>query len=369
VSGGQSALFAIVAQAGLLFLAGVLTFWLVERYWPGWGVAGFLLTVFNPSAIGLAFNLKTDLVFAVILYGAFAAVLLYCENRRLLWAVVAGLAVGVATNVRPTTQYLIVLLPLVFLLLASLASPRRGAGIWFGHGVAAAAVGLLCLLPWALHMKAAGEGWRLVAHAEEEKVATTIISVLTAARDGRSMLAATVEDERLVDEDELRRRNPDWDRLDPIEKKRRRMNLGYETVFSFAPMVYVKAQAFSTLRFFASGGEGYIFDALALPHQPGPRLNQQAIWWTITILAKGFAAVAQLLALVGLWALWRQKQYQLIALCLGAILYFVVAHPFFGWSRFRLPVELPLTLFRIAGLVYLSRLFAQLQSERRLRAV
>ena len=75
----------------------------------------------------------------------------------------------------------------------------------------------------------------------------------------------------------------------------------------------------------------------------------------ITLTAMAFVVVLRLLGLVGIVTLARRRQWRPLVVILGAIAYFAMVIPFYGNSRFRVPVEYLFVLLALAGVDGLRR--------------
>ena len=153
---------------------------------------------------------------------------------------------------------------------------------------------------------------------------------------------------------------PNWDALSVSEKAKERVALGRSHLLSsYPPRDFIYLFATSVTRFFVTGGEGYFFDLLKLNYEDHnaeelvPLEDSTPAIIAIKGVTKGYAILARLLGLLGIYWLVREKQYSILVLCTAPVLYFMVISVFEGYSRFRLPVEVPLALLATFGVAYL----------------
>jgi len=110
---GHSLLLAVIVQAVLVFAVGLLLRRAVDMYFPGFGLLIMGLFIFNPNVFAIALVPKADTIFALTLALAFVSLLYYLKDGRGWRVALAGALIDVATLIRPTAQYLGVLLPIV----------------------------------------------------------------------------------------------------------------------------------------------------------------------------------------------------------------------------------------------------------------
>ncbi len=354
-----SALPVLVLQAFMLLAMGLIAAVITDGLRPGWGWLGMALVVFNPSAIGLALTLKTDLVFAFVLSWALLFLFRYASTFDWRWAAAAGLFIGLATNVRPTSQFLILLLPVICLLIAA-AAPRRSDFVKaLLHGVVGLALGAAVVLPWAMHMRSQGEGGKLYSSFEELSVVTSHVNILNAQRDGLPLGDHRVESFDLASEELVRPLHPDWAELSNLQKRQRRVDYAFDLLTSFDAKTYLGAALYSWAGFLFSGGEGYLMSALSIADaEDGLDEAEARRVFALKILTRGFTIITRLLGLFGLWWLFRARQYKTLILIIGSISYFLVIHGFIGWSRFRIGVEIPMLVLATLGFALLRDKFS-----------
>jgi hypothetical protein len=358
LTSATSALPLLVLQLIMLYLMGVIAAKLTERLMPGWGWVAFLFVVLNPNALGLAITLKTDLVFAFVLSWAFLFLVNYTETWNWRWVAWTGIILGLATHVRPTVQFLILLLPIICLLIAVVAQAGSRPLRSILHGLTGLLLGVAVVLPWSLYMYSQGEGTRLYSSREELSVVTSHVNILAAQRDGKSLIDSRVENFELASEELVRKDYPDWEEFSDLEKRHKRISYAYDLLTSFEFSTYLKAGAVSAVGFFLSGGEGYLMQALQIADaEDGLDEEEASRVLALKILTRGFTLITRVLGLIGLWWLVANRHYMFLTLCIGSIAYFVVIHGFAGWSRFRIGVEIPLLVLTTIGVGYLAALF------------
>jgi hypothetical protein len=363
LTSGTSALPLLIVQLVMLFMMGVIAANITERILPKWGILAFLLVVFNPSALGLAITLKTDLVFAFALSWALLFLINYLESWDWKWVAWSGVFLGLATHVRPTPQFLILLLPIICFLLAAVSQNTKSRFKHLIHGLVATAIAVAIVMPWFIFMHLQNETGRLYSSKEELSIVTSHVNVLNAGRDGLSIKDHRVEDWSLAPEEIVRRGIADWDELSEREMQQEKVKYAYGLLKSFDLRTYVVTGAVSVAGFFFSGGEGYLMTALNIADaEDGLDKDETQRVFILKIVTRGFTIITRILGLVGLWWLFANKHYAYLTLIVGSIAYFVAVHGFIGWSRFRIGVEIPLLVLATFGA---NQLFALLRAKGR----
>ena len=149
----------ISVQVLLLFLTGVLARSIFAELFPRLADLGFALVIFNPNAFVTAQLVQTDTVGTFFFVLAIWSLWKYRKAGLYRLAGLLGVALSVASLIRPTTQHLIYLLPLGLPLVMGLSTSWQ---TWFKHfiaGLVGLALGLLGILPWLSYMNATGEGY------------------------------------------------------------------------------------------------------------------------------------------------------------------------------------------------------------------
>jgi len=358
-SDGVSLLGAVIFQAGLVFAVSLMLRRAVDNLLPGFGLLMMALYLFNPNVFGLLLLAKTDTIFSLCLAVAFIWLLDYLKDNQGGRVVLVGGLIGVAILIRPSAQFLILLLPLLTVLLAWVRPQSGGSFRALGHGLGGSALSVCVVIPWMIFVNQQGEGYRLASQSTEYTFLSDNIGTLDAHLAGRSMNDRLSVEYTAKIEAELSASIANWNELGDADKYRERVRLARRDLFSYPPGDYVYPALRSVARFFVTGGEGYLLEMFGFPATgfgAGEKQFEGGAALTITateVVAKGYAVVVRLLGLLGIVWLVRQRQFGVLVLCLAPTMYFLFLHLLEGWSRFRLPVEAPLALLGVFGVVYL----------------
>jgi 4-amino-4-deoxy-L-arabinose transferase-like glycosyltransferase len=144
----QLALYAIVVvQCLLLYSIGLMTRSIAAVFAPKAATLAQLLLIFNPNVLVTAHLLQTEILFTFFLSAGVVMMIRYRDTPSWRTAATVGVLVGLATLVRPVGQFVLLLLPVFFLMFVSKVS-RHALIRSAAAGVLAAMVATLVLFPW-----------------------------------------------------------------------------------------------------------------------------------------------------------------------------------------------------------------------------
>ncbi len=373
LSGGVSLLGGVLVNLIALFISAVVVRRVVDLELPGYGNWAMGIILFNPNAIGLAHQVRGETFFAFLIALAFVAMIYYFRKDKIWTAVIVGVLLGISLLVRPNSQYLVLVLPIVLAAITLFSGFRLWPVRQVLHGLLATGLAILIASPWLIFMAGHEQSYRLATYDNEYGYFIDNIGVIEAYRTGRdaadgsaftNVLEGKKEDQEFVADMETQLANQieNWATLSNAKKDQERIRFSRRHLFSYSLDDYLLPIGMSITRFFFTGGEGYLNVALGLerggpdPYPPGG--NTVARGFT-EILSKGFAVVMRVLGLIGLIYLLRTRKYGLALLTVGAISYFMATSLFVGWSRFRLPAEVPLLILATFGVAYVKELWSR----------
>jgi len=357
----------VPAQIVLLFVVGLIAYRVTEDWLPGYGPAALALTVFNPNGLGTAHIVQSETLYSVGIALLGWAVLTFCRRPTVAQGALAGLALGASCLVRPDAQFLIAALPLGLIFLASLPGAKVGWARRFASAAACLVIALAVISPWALRNASLGYGYRLTT--------ATVASYYIWDSAGQvEMMAHGVNQRVAGNRMQARQSNfakaygPSWKQLSKSRRDELLFREGVRTIFAYPPAAIARTVLDATLQFFAGGGAGNFLNILGFgKFNPYEVMGKQghssyfdawraalmgAAWpaAAISLVALAFVILLRLLGLVGIVTLMRRGEWRLLAVILGALAYFALVIPFYGHSRFRVPVEYMLVLLALAGL-------------------
>lgn len=376
VAGGPSAGAIVFAQSVLLLLVGLLFRNTVADWMPGWENFGMALLLFNPNILSTAQFVQSEILFL-----AFTTLALWSAARYVRrgggWsaALIAGLAVALACLTRPTAQFLLIALPVLFPLLALFGNrlPMRRA---IAQGTAALAVALVVVAPWVSLVASQGHGMALSDSAGKYRYVWDQITLIEAQAKGLSyhQASAALAAPGGAEHDFIARQGAAWKTLSRPERNRALADEGLRVLMSYPVADFAKALYRSQAQFFFAGGAGNwhnLFGVGADTVSAAWFSGAQDDLWTLlkkllsdippaglifSAAAIGFTMAGRLLGLIGLFAFLGRARRVLLLILLGLIAYFAFVHVFVGNSRYRIAVEPTLTLLMLGGLEQIGRM-------------
>ncbi|MEQ8603737.1 MAG: glycosyltransferase family 39 protein [Marivibrio sp.] len=362
---GYPALVVAVQLAILLATAALIARW-AEEEGAGLGPLAFGLAAFNPNSFGAAFYVQSETLFA--LTTALAAYLLirFARHPGLSLGAGLGAALGAAALIRPEGQ---VLLAAAVLGAPVLALAARGRTPWrrLGAGLLVClAVGGATTAPWMARNAALGEGWRMTGQGNTTYYlwgAATQLEMIAEGVGGAEAEARMQAAQRRTAE----AYEGDWAVLSEAERQVVLRDAALEKILDYPVGVILRNVTMATLQFLGGGGAGRLFILAGEPQAApfafmqrteesdyldavtGALQEADAFLILIWVAALSYVAATRILGLVGIYRMVRAGRWDLLLLLSGAILFFALIFPFYGLSRFRLPVEFAFVLLAAFG--------------------
>ena len=365
IFGRSSFLPAVALQALGLCVAALFARRAMEKSLPGLGNPTLALLLLNPNVIAQTALSQADCVFMIAAIAILTLVLHYLNRPALGVALATGLTVGVSAMIKVPGQYVMILLPIALPLLVAL-SPEpdlRQARPWrfaFAHGVAAALVAAVVVSPWAYHMWRAGEGVTL----QNRGILALVLEdgskylgdrpLVLGDRATYRQLEATFESESTARrEAELAARHPGFKDLPLSERNRLRRDWMIDLYLEFpgGVPVFLRALVLSWARALLPGGEGEWHRLFGIEAQPE---KSPSLFYGIKGIALSLTLASRILAVLGIFALFVRRRYDLLVLTVCWIGLFTGLTALVGNTRYRLPMELPLAMLAAAGWLYLQ---------------
>ncbi len=367
--GSESPFPIVVGQIAVLLVSGVIFRAVVEEVAPGYGALGMALYLFNPNVLSTAHLIQSETLFSFFLLVSFWAVCV--RNGHVTWgrSLLTGLALGLACLVRPTPQFLILVLPLGMVALAVLAG--RGAS-WVRalmQGAAATVLALAIVAPWAHYVNQYDGVYALAPNDIKYRYVYDQITIIEAQIHGLSYHEADDRMDQLVPEHaqvHACKQSPVYsDSYSACYGEL--VSKGFARLLSYPIADFAKALFRSVGQFGVAGGAGNWHNILGLDTN-----GVSATWFEasqgsvleivkavlqptslpaflFTLVSLGYVVVLRLLGGVGLGVLLWQRHWSIAAIIVAYIAYFALITIFVGNSRYRVPVEPALVLLAVVG--------------------
>ena len=114
--GNGSIISIVIGQIILLWLTGIITYIIVENILPGKGIVGLVLVIFNPNALGTAHLIQSDILYMFMVTTTLYCLFLYRNKGSFKLSILIGFLFGLTCLVRTSGQYLILLLPIIYII-------------------------------------------------------------------------------------------------------------------------------------------------------------------------------------------------------------------------------------------------------------
>ena len=362
----------IIGQIILLWITGRFAGYISRLYFPKYEVVTIFLVVFNPNALGSAHLIQSDTLYAFfIVLTAWALIQYMFSDNKFKWGLIIGVFLGASCLVRPTGQYLILIIPIVLLLINTLSNNKKIFSSSIVHGIAGMIASSLIVFPWMMHNEKAGWGYVLVT--SEIKKVYLMDSVIYAEKKyqnisiGKASNIIAENEKRYIDsEGEL------WLHLGDKEKADQLVSFYEQKLISYPATILFKSYLVSWIGFFGGGGGVNFHNLLSIEgeraidknrtHNYSGRLELALATFLessfpaalISIFSYLYVIALRVLGLFGLIEMVKRKEYPLMLVIVGLITYFAMMVIFVGTSRYRLPVEFGLVVLALYGASFFS---------------
>lgn len=340
----------VLVDATTIALTYALGLWLFS---PIVASAASLLLAVDPTSLFTSSSLLTDSLFALLFLCSVALFLRGLDAARLRWALATGLALGLAAWVRPSAQYLPVLLVFAALCRAGWPWRRRIA-----FGCATVLAFLLTISPWLVRNHQQFDAWGL-ATVKGETLLNWQAAFMLVWRDHKTVEAVRKE---LAQE----ARAAGW-----VEGGNPFANAAVQEQVALRhiranPEAYASAMLRGMAFMYLNTGTDRIAGKLGIVDPTAPRVNRRndpslSSMFERALRDKGPARLAlgaalatinllqYALALAGCWIAWRNPRWRWLALFFMLLVaYFTVTSGVSAEARYKMPVT-PLYLL-LAGL-------------------
>ena len=371
----KAALYSIVVvQCALLYAIGLFTRRLADFYSPKVATLAQSLVVFNPNLLITSHLLQTEIIFTFFLTAGVVALLSFRDSPTWSRAALVGLLFGLATLVRPVRQFVVLLLPLLFVLLGEWKE-RRLRSRNLAAGFTAAVIALLTISPWVVRNQVmfgtpfltANAGWYLEDQYRQ----------LLHNGHGMSNADTKAQAEARVMEKlpGLKMNREELGSMPRNEQSRILSSIYLDAILDVEVAVHPKAIVMSLLELYFSGGASNFRNYLGIDGKqavvqyqgesrsglfdPVSRLFSQIGFGYAFLLAVtlSFAIVMRVAGIVGLIGSLRSEKFSPVWIYLAIMGVLTLSYLYLGQSRFRIPLEPYLAVLAATGIAMLRDRF------------
>ena len=363
----------IIGQIILLWLVGIITYKIVENILPKKGVAGLVLVVFNPNALGTAHLVQSDILYMFMVTVTLYYLLQYANKGDFKLSLMIGLLFGLACLVRPSGQYLIPLFPLIYIIIGILKKSNQSFAIHLFYGLLSVIISIAVVFPWAQHNASAGWGHNLATSKIETIYFRDNVIYLESILGNKSLNDAGKEVSK-NEQDYISSYADKWLRMSEQDRSLVIASYYKRQLFTYDYKTITIGFIDSWIGLFGAGGAANLHNLLALDGGRSVQvmadseehvsrfnavlstlLGSDLITIVISSLSFIYVIILRIFGLVGLIKMIKNKEYSLLFVLIGIITYFVLIALFVGNSRYRLPIEPALIIMAVYGFSTLIR--------------
>jgi 4-amino-4-deoxy-L-arabinose transferase-like glycosyltransferase len=376
ISNGEM-LSIIVGQIAMLWITGVFVGRIVELFLPTYRNAAILLIVFNPNALAIAHLIQSDTMYAMfIVFSMWSLSKYMVSNNKLKWILITSIFLGASCLIRPTAQYIILLLPMILFIINTFYRYKNALMKSFVHGLIGIITSILVILPWVLHNEKAGWGYVLVT--PQIKTVYLRDNVVWAEKKFHNISMDDAFDNILKSQEAyVRYRGEAWKNLNEEEKFSELVEFYWEKFISYPAYVLLAAYIDSWIDFFGGGGSVNFHNLLSIETVKTIELNKTGVYSSrldaifeslsnapmqvvlISSLSYLYVIALRVLGLLGILEMIKRKRYSLLFVIIGLIVYFAMTALFVGNSRYRLPVEAAFVILALYGASFVKNIKKQ----------
>lgn len=365
--GNNNIISIIIGQIVLLWLTGVITYRMVENILPGKGIVGLVLVVFNPNALGTAHLIQSDILYMFMVTATLYCLFLYRSKGSFKLSILIGFLFGLTCLVRTSGQYLILLLPIIYVIIGLLQKSKQLLAVHLYNGLISTIIAIAVIFPWVQHNASAGWGYNLTTPEIKVVYFRDNVIYLESIQNNTSLGDAS----RKIEGDEqsyISSYAEKWLHMSKHDKLSSIATYYKKQLFTYDYNTVTKGFIDSWIGLFGAGGAANLHNLLALDGSRSIQamsssekhmsrtdavfdtlLKSNLVVISISLLSFIYVIVLRILGLIGLVRMIRCREYGVLFILSGVITYFMLIALFVGNSRYRLPIEPALIIMAVYG--------------------
>jgi 4-amino-4-deoxy-L-arabinose transferase-like glycosyltransferase len=370
--GNGNILSIVVGQIILLWVTGIFAGRIVGLFIPKYQTIALALIVFNPNALAIAHLIQSDTLYALFITLTVWGLLKYMlSNNKLKWSLITSIFLSVSCLVRPTGQYLIFLLPIIFPMVNILYGHKNILKKSIINGIIGLIVSGVVLFPWMSHNEEAGWGYALVT--SQIKTIYLRDSVIHAETKDKNVSMDDASDKILKNETKyIDSKGDAWIQMSNKERSEELVSYYGEKIMLYPISTILAGYADSWIDFFGGGGSVNFHNLLSIDVVKAIEKNKTEVYSSrfgavldslteapiqailISITSYLYVIVLRIFGLLGVLELIKRKEHALLLIVVSLITYFAMAALFVGNSRYRLPVEVGFIILALYGVLFVK---------------
>ena len=365
--GNGSIVSIIIGQITLLWLTGLITYKIIENVLPGKGVVGLVLVIFNPNALGTAHLIQSDILYMFMVTATLYFLFLYKSKGSFKLSILIGFLFGLTCLVRTSGQYLILLLPIIYIIIGLFQRIKQPLVIHLYNGLISVIISIVVIFPWAQHNANAGWGYNLTTPEIKVVYFRDNIIYLESIKSDTSLDVASKK-VKADEQSHISSYAEKWSHMGKHDKLSSIVTYYKKQLFTYDYNTVAKGFIDSWIDLFGAGRAANLHNLLALDgdrsvHTMSSSKNHvsraNAVFDTllksnlavisISLLSFVYVIALRILGFVGLVKIIRCREYGVLFILSGIIIYFMLIALFVGNSRYRLPIEPALIIMAVYG--------------------
>jgi 4-amino-4-deoxy-L-arabinose transferase-like glycosyltransferase len=367
----------VVIQGIMLFVLAIVAAFLTERVRSGSGVLALILICFSPSTLFYTQKILPDILFALLFILYIYFLMQMYRSVSIYSAIAVGIAAGLATLVRGNGQYLIFLIPIIFLLGYRITHARAPAFRQISIMLAGVAVAVATIAPWLYFNANERNEYSLVTEDYRNyAIHDNIIAAVSMGKGISKDQAITAVYSTCMKLENIT--TEEWSLFDNQDKRRIVANNISHIMQNLSIREISSAVGISLVKFFLIS-EGRGWSTLVQLENRDFQITQTAgdhrfslsavmqrdpsvsVATTLShLIPMMYYAVIYVLFLAGFIYLVRMKSWDVIIAVSICIALFAGTAGFIGQARYRLPVEPLIIVFASIGMRGIMNLLGNL---------
>ena len=360
----------VFCQTLILLGTALIAMKLSEQFLPRYRLLVFAITAFNPLALLYVQRILPENVFSFLfILHLFFLIRAYRDNS-LMNAVFAGMCAGLIGLTRPNGMFIVLVMPILMFLggrLAPVRCPYRKLVLFCGVSFV---VALMLLGPWIYHQKSETKSWGMLPgkYRNHNIYMNLVFCEMRVSSLSRNK-AEKVINQKLQQISGAT--DFEWARYTQNEVEGRAVNHAVDLISDYPPLKLIGGMSKAVVIFLLSNGASTwqkIFgiktptvEKLQLSSEPtiSNFLSRVALKNVENMFSYGinlgFLFSIRVLNVLGLLALIRKRNWEVLGIFGGYVVLFAFVIGFQGYSRYRLPLD-PIFSILAAWGVYQCRL-------------
>ena len=372
--GKRSVEMCIIFQFLLHMGTALCAFKIANLVIPKWKNIIFILVLLNPCAISHSQVLITETLYAFLFGVGYYLLLIGARQKQWGTTIGSGFLIGTLALTRPEAKFLLYLSPLVvFCFYMIFHRFKQSWGKLFFISILTFGVGYLVTVPWQFYLsKHTLHNGVTSSQKQFDHISLNVAILENIAHNGKSLLDTYPN--VLLKGEEAFLSLPGNSHMSLVEKHAFFNRYYLKQFFSYPPHIYVRAFLQSWSMIYLANGSQILMELFhterSIPrdfqHKPNilrnmmDKMMENPIPFFITFFLFLGTLLLRILSIIGILALFINKQYKWLLALLFPVLFVTFISLCDGQSRARLALEPILMIWVVYGVIYLKKYFLKI---------